>query len=94
MPEPSTRTCSPQGPPRSPSPPWGGLGALCSTRHGHTEFYAPPLPGEPLSDAGAGDSMIAALTTWLAAGADPVSACALGEATAAAAMLTPRTARR
>ncbi|MFB0631539.1 1-phosphofructokinase family hexose kinase [Streptomyces sp. AB3(2024)] len=69
----------------------GALGALCSTGRGHTELYAPPLPGEPLSDAGAGDSMVAALTTQLAAGADPVSACALGVATAAAAMLTPST---
>ncbi|WP_327412399.1 1-phosphofructokinase family hexose kinase [Streptomyces sp. NBC_01233] len=69
----------------------GELGALCSTGHGHTELYAPPLPGEPLSDAGAGDGMVAALTTQLAAGDDPVSACALGVATAAAAMLTPST---
>ncbi|MEW5530676.1 MULTISPECIES: 1-phosphofructokinase family hexose kinase [Streptomyces] len=69
----------------------GALGALCSTAHGHTELHAPPLPGEPLSDAGAGDSMVAALTTRLAAGEDPVSACALGVATAAAAMLTPST---
>lgn len=69
----------------------GELGALCSTGHGHTELHAPPLPGQPLSDAGAGDSMVAALTTRLAAGEDPVSACALGVATAAAAMLTPST---
>ncbi|MFI8451418.1 1-phosphofructokinase family hexose kinase [Streptomyces erythrochromogenes] len=69
----------------------GALGALCSTADGHTELYAPPLPGTPLSDAGAGDSMVAALTTELAAGADPVRACALGVATAAAAMLTPST---
>ncbi|MGW9070548.1 PfkB family carbohydrate kinase, partial [Streptomyces yangpuensis] len=69
----------------------GALGALCSTVHGHTELHAPPLPGEPLSDAGAGDSMVAALTTRPAAGEDPVSACALGVATAAAAMLTPST---
>ncbi|WP_327134863.1 1-phosphofructokinase family hexose kinase [Streptomyces sp. NBC_01343] len=69
----------------------GELGALCSTGHGHTELHAPPLPGEPLSDAGAGDSMVAALVTRLAAGEDPVSACALGVAVAAAAMLTPST---
>ncbi|MEU3906278.1 1-phosphofructokinase family hexose kinase [Streptomyces goshikiensis] len=69
----------------------GELGALCSTARGHTELHAPPLPGEPLSDAGAGDSMVAALTTQLAAGVDPVSACALGVAVAAAAMLTPST---
>ncbi|MFD0373796.1 1-phosphofructokinase family hexose kinase [Streptomyces sp. NPDC127112] len=69
----------------------GALGALCSTCDGHTELYAPPLPGEQLSDAGAGDSMVAALTTQLVAGADPVSACALGVATAAAAVLTPST---
>ncbi|MFC9585909.1 1-phosphofructokinase family hexose kinase [Streptomyces yangpuensis] len=69
----------------------GELGALCSTGHGHTELYAPPLPGEALSDAGAGDSMVAAITTQLASGVDPVSACALGVAVAAAAMLTPST---
>ncbi|PWK65182.1 6-phosphofructokinase 2 [Streptomyces sp. CG 926] len=69
----------------------GALGALCSTAHGHTELHAPPLPGTPLSDAGAGDSMVAALTMELAAGEDPVSACASGVATAAAAMLTPST---
>ncbi|MFJ3961174.1 1-phosphofructokinase family hexose kinase [Streptomyces sp. NPDC090036] len=69
----------------------GELGALCSTGHGHTELYAPPLPGEPLSDAGAGDSMVAALITQLAAGEDPVGAAALGVAAAAAAMLTPST---
>ncbi|MCF3180101.1 1-phosphofructokinase [Streptomyces polychromogenes] len=69
----------------------GALGALCSTSHGHTELYVPPLPGEPLSDAGAGDSMVAALATRLAAGDDPVGACALGVASAAAAMLTPST---
>ncbi|MFJ3516908.1 PfkB family carbohydrate kinase [Streptomyces sp. NPDC090131] len=69
----------------------GYLGALCSTGHSHTELYAPRLPGEPLSDAGAGDSMVAALITQLAAGEDPVSACALGVAVAAAAMLTPST---
>ncbi|MFF9056869.1 PfkB family carbohydrate kinase [Streptomyces erythrochromogenes] len=92
------RCQSPQ--PRGPSHPGaaeiavttpGKLGALCSTHHGHTELYAPPLPGGPLSDAGAGDSMVAALTTQLTAGADPVSACALGVATAATAMLTPST---
>lgn len=69
----------------------GELGALCSTDHGHTELYAPPLPGEPLSDAGAGDSMVAALITQLAAGEDPVGAAASGVAAAAAAMLTPST---
>lgn len=69
----------------------GALGALCSTLQGHTELHVPPLPGEALSDAGAGDSMVAALTTQLGAGEDVVSACALGVATAAAAMLTPST---
>ncbi|MCF3143467.1 1-phosphofructokinase family hexose kinase [Streptomyces platensis] len=69
----------------------GDLGALCSTRHGHTELRAPPLPGALLSDAGAGDSMVAALTVRLAAGDDPVSACALGVAVAAASVLTPGT---
>ncbi|AWN30578.1 MULTISPECIES: 1-phosphofructokinase family hexose kinase [unclassified Streptomyces] len=69
----------------------GDLGALCSTRHGHTELRVPPLPGALLSDAGAGDSMVAALTVRLAAGDDPVSACALGVAVAAASVLTPGT---
>ncbi|QRX90271.1 hexose kinase [Streptomyces sp. A1-5] len=69
----------------------GDLGALCSTRHGHTELHAPSPPGKLLSDAGAGDSMVAALTTRLAAGDDPVSACALGVAVAAASVLTPGT---
>ncbi|MFE2578907.1 1-phosphofructokinase family hexose kinase [Streptomyces sp. NPDC059378] len=67
------------------------LGALCSTRHGHTELRAPPLPGQLVSDAGAGDSMVAALTTRLSAEDDPVSACALGVAVAAASVLTPGT---
>ncbi|WP_329560504.1 1-phosphofructokinase family hexose kinase [Kitasatospora sp. NBC_01266] len=69
----------------------GELGALCSTRHGHTQLRAPGLPGEPLSDAGAGDAMVAALTFRLAAGDDPVEACALGVAVAAASVLTPDT---
>ncbi|MFF0428174.1 1-phosphofructokinase family hexose kinase [Streptomyces sp. NPDC004520] len=69
----------------------GALGAVCSTGHGHTELHAPPLPGEPLSDAGAGDGMVAAIASRLTAGDDPVSACALGVAVAAAAMLTPST---
>ncbi|MFJ1706681.1 1-phosphofructokinase family hexose kinase [Kitasatospora sp. NPDC088346] len=69
----------------------GELGALCSTSHGHSELRAPPLPGEPLSDAGAGDAMVAALTFRLAAGDDPVEACVLGVAVAAASVLTPDT---
>ncbi|MBQ0984511.1 1-phosphofructokinase family hexose kinase [Streptomyces sp. F63] len=67
----------------------GGRGALCTTGRGHTELHAPPLPGEPLSDAGAGDGMVAALTARLAAGEDPADACALGVAVAAASVLTP-----
>lgn len=69
----------------------GALGAVCSTGRGHTELHVPPLPGEPLSDAGAGDGMVAAITARLTAGDDPVNACALGVAVAAAAMLTPST---
>ncbi|MFJ9847410.1 1-phosphofructokinase family hexose kinase [Kitasatospora sp. NPDC101155] len=69
----------------------GELGALCSTGQGHMELHAPPPPGEPLSDAGAGDGMIAAIVTRLAEGDDPVDACALGVATAVASMLTPGT---
>ncbi len=67
----------------------GELGALCSTGRGHTELHAPPLPAEPLSDAGAGDGMVAALTMRLATGDDPVEACAFGVAVAAASVLTP-----
>ncbi|MFE1949663.1 1-phosphofructokinase family hexose kinase [Streptomyces sp. NPDC059524] len=69
----------------------GELGALCSTREGHTEMRVPPLPAAPLSDAGAGDSMVAAIVTRMAAGDDPVRACALGVAVAAASVLTPGT---
>ncbi|WP_435060275.1 1-phosphofructokinase family hexose kinase [Streptomyces sp. bgisy060] len=69
----------------------GALGAVCSTGHGHTELHAPPLPGKPLSDAGAGDGMVAAIAARLTAGDDPVSASTLGVAVAAAAMLTPST---
>ncbi|MEU3248096.1 PfkB family carbohydrate kinase [Streptomyces sp. NPDC006875] len=69
----------------------GELGALCSTRDGHTELRAPTLPGRLLSDAGAGDSMVAALTTGLNAGEDLIGACARGVAAAAASVLTPGT---
>jgi 6-phosphofructokinase 2 len=69
----------------------GDLGALCSTRRHHTELRAPELPGQLRSDAGAGDSMVAALAVRLDAGDDPVDACALGVAVAAAAVLTPGT---
>lgn len=69
----------------------GELGALCSTGRSHTELRAPALPAEPLSDAGAGDSMVAALAVRLVAGDDPVDACALGVAVAAASVLTPGT---
>ncbi|MBM9438425.1 bifunctional hydroxymethylpyrimidine kinase/phosphomethylpyrimidine kinase [Streptomyces bryophytorum] len=69
----------------------GPLGALCSTGTGHTEVHAPP-PGDLLSDAGAGDSMVAALALRLAAGDDVVTACALGVAVAAASVLTAGTA--
>ncbi|MFD5462184.1 1-phosphofructokinase family hexose kinase [Kitasatospora sp. NPDC127059] len=69
----------------------GELGALCSTGQGHMELHAPPPPGEPLSDAGAGDGMIAAIVARLAEGDDPVDACALGVAAASASMLTPGT---
>ncbi|MFH8616353.1 1-phosphofructokinase family hexose kinase [Streptomyces sp. NPDC017979] len=69
----------------------GALGAVCSTREAHVELHAPPLPGEPLSDAGAGDGMVAAIATRLTAGDEPVDACSLGVAVAAASMLTPST---
>ncbi|HEX5996587.1 MAG TPA: hexose kinase [Jiangellales bacterium] len=67
----------------------GARGALCSTRHGHTEIHAPPLPSEPLSDVGAGDSLVAGLTLRLAEGDDLVEACAHAVAVAAATVLTP-----
>jgi 6-phosphofructokinase 2 len=70
----------------------GSLGALCSTTTEHTEVHAPPLPGELLSDVGAGDSMVAALAVRLAAGDDVVTACTLGVAVAAASVLTAGTA--
>lgn len=66
----------------------GAHGALCSTRGRHTEIRTPPLPGEPLSDVGAGASLLAGLTVRLAEGDDLVEACAHGVATAAATVLT------
>lgn len=69
----------------------GELGAVCSTRDGHREVRTPPLPGEPVSDAGAGDSFIAAATLGLAGDEDPVDAVAWGVAAAAASVLRPPT---
>jgi 6-phosphofructokinase 2 len=69
----------------------GAYGALCSTRDGHTEIHVPPLPGEPMSDIGAGDSLVAGLTLRLAEGDDLVDACVQGVAAAAATVLTPGT---
>ncbi|MFI0724152.1 1-phosphofructokinase family hexose kinase [Streptomyces sp. NPDC021224] len=69
----------------------GPLGALCSTGTEHTEVHAPPLPGDLLSDAGAGDSMVAALALRLAAGDDVATACTLAVAVAAASVLTAGT---
>lgn len=69
----------------------GALGTLCSTADGHTEVRTPQLHGEIRSDSGAGDSLVAAVTHQLAENDDPVDACALGVAAAAASLLTPGT---
>lgn len=69
----------------------GADGALCSSAAGHHEVRNPPLPGEAISDAGAGDSLVAGIVAGLAAGEDPVGACARGIAAAAASVLTPGT---
>jgi 6-phosphofructokinase 2 len=69
----------------------GEYGALCATAEAHHEVRTPPLPGEAVSDAGAGDSLVAAMTLRLAEGHDPVDACAWGIAAASASVLTPGT---
>lgn len=69
----------------------GDKGALCSTGEGQTEIHTPPLLGRPLSDAGAGDSFVAALSYRLARGDDPVDACVAAVAAASASVLTPGT---
>lgn len=69
----------------------GDQGALCSSEEGHVELRTPPLPGEAVSDAGAGDSLIGAIVFRLAQGDAPAEACAWGVAAAAASVLTPGT---
>lgn len=69
----------------------GARGALCSTSDGHTEIRTPPLPRPAVSDAGAGDSLVAGLTFGLVEADDAVDACVLGVAAAAASVLTPGT---
>ncbi len=70
----------------------GDQGVLCSTDDdGHVELQTPPLPGQAVSDAGAGDSLIGAIVFRLAQGDAPAEACAWGVAAAAASVLTPGT---
>lgn len=69
----------------------GELGAVCSISDGDREVRTPPLPGEAVSDAGAGDSFVAAMTLRLVRGGDPFDAAAWGVAAAAASVLTSGT---
>ncbi|MGW5342971.1 PfkB family carbohydrate kinase [Streptomyces sp. NPDC004050] len=71
-------------------PPGAGGSTSPVVSSGSEDGPLPSTPPEPLSDAGAGDGMVAAIASRLTAGDDPVSACAL-VAVAAAAMLTPST---
>ncbi|MEU2254965.1 1-phosphofructokinase family hexose kinase [Nocardia xishanensis] len=69
----------------------GALGAVYSDREFHHEISAPPLPNPARSDACAGDSLVAALTSRLAAGDSCVCACEYGVAAAAATVMLPGT---
>lgn len=69
----------------------GELGAAIAHDGGEALVRTPPLPRKARSDRGAGDSFVAGLTLALARGDDPVDACALAVAAAAAAVLTPGT---
>ncbi|VFA98065.1 1-phosphofructokinase family hexose kinase [Nocardia cyriacigeorgica] len=62
----------------------GALGAVYSDHRAHYEISAPPLPHPFRSDACAGDSLVAAITYYLAAGREPLRACEFGVAAAAA----------
>jgi 6-phosphofructokinase 2 len=69
----------------------GELGAAIAHDGGEALVHTPPLPRKGRSDRGAGDSFVAGLTLGLARGDDPIDACALAVAAAAAAVLTPGT---
>lgn len=69
----------------------GERGALVSAGGSHHEIRTPPLPGPARSDAGAGDSFLAALTLGLAHGLGAADAGAWAVAAAAAAVLRPGT---
>ena len=69
----------------------GDQGSVVSADDTHATVEPPELPGPLLSDAGAGDSFLAAVTLELARGSDHVRAAAHGQAAAAAALLTPGT---
>ncbi|MFF0533344.1 1-phosphofructokinase family hexose kinase [Nocardia amikacinitolerans] len=69
----------------------GALGAVYSNRQTHHEVSAPPLPHPVCSDACAGDSLVAALTSRLVAGDSCLRACEYGVAAAAATVMLPGT---
>lgn len=69
----------------------GEFGSLCSTGDGHVEIHTPRLPRPAVTDAGAGDSLMAGLVFGISRGDDVVEACRLGVAAAAAAVITPET---
>ncbi|WP_309139835.1 1-phosphofructokinase family hexose kinase [Nocardia cyriacigeorgica] len=69
----------------------GALGAVYSCHDAHYEISAPRLPHSFRSDACAGDSLVAAITYHLAAGAAPLRACELGVAAAATTVQLPGT---
>lgn len=69
----------------------GDQGSVVSADDTHATVEPPELPGPLLSDAGAGDSFLAAVTLELARGSDHVRAAAHEQAAAAAALLTPGT---
>ncbi|GGN77673.1 phosphofructokinase [Nocardia rhizosphaerihabitans] len=69
----------------------GALGAVYSDREFDHEISAPPLSNPARSDACAGDSLVAALTSRLAAGDSCLRACEYGVAAAAATVMLPGT---
>ncbi len=69
----------------------GDRGAVVSTEGRHVLVRTPPLPRPFRSDAGAGDSFVAAMTTGLAHDGELADAGRLAVAAAAAACMTPGT---